>query len=74
MRLALERVADPPLTREMALALAAPDRGADTAEVRILLGDLPERRLLDPVEDRESELRDLAAEIASAPEIVRRTA
>jgi hypothetical protein len=74
VRLALAREAEPPLTREMALALAWPDRGEDTARVDIVLSDLPERPLLDPVLDRESELRDLAAEIAAAPDVTRRTA
>ena len=74
LRLALARVAEPPLTREMAVALSAPDRGEDTATVEIVLADLPERSLLDPLTDRDTELRDLAAEIAAAPEPVRRSA
>lgn len=74
LRLALTRVAEPALTREMAIALSAPDRGEDTARVEIVLADLPERSLLDPLTDRSTELRDLAAEIAAAPETVRRSA
>ena len=74
LRLALTRDAEPPLTREMAIALSAPDRGEDTARVEIVLADLPERSLLDPLTDRGTELRDLAAEIAAAPETVRRSA
>ena len=74
LRLALSRVAEPPLTREMAIALAAPDRGEDTARVEIVLADLPEHSLLDPLADRGSDLRDLAGEIVAAPETVRRSA
>ena len=74
LRLALQRVAEPPLTREMAVALASPDRGEDSALVEIVLADLPEHGLLDPRADRETDLRNLALEIATAPEIVRRTA
>jgi len=74
VRLALQRVAEPPLTREMAVALASPDRGEDSALVEIVLADLPEHALLDPRADRDGELRDLAVEIATAPEVVRRTA
>ncbi len=74
LRLALSRVAEPPLTREMAIALAAPDRGEDTARVEIVLADLPEHALLDPLADRDSDLRDLAGEIVAAPETVRRSA
>ena len=77
LRLALSRVAEPPLTREMAIALSAPDRGEDTARVEIVLADLPEHSLLDPLTDREGDLRDLlelATEIATAPETVRRSA
>ena len=74
LRLALTRVAEPPLTREMAIALSAPDRGADTARVEIVLADLPEHSLLDPLTDRGTDLRDLAVEIATAPESVRRSA
>lgn len=74
VRLALAREVDPPLSREMAVALAAPDRGEDTARVEIVLAEFPERPLLDPVFDRDSELRDLAAQIAAAPEQVRRSA
>lgn len=74
LRLALSRVAEPPLPREMAMALAAPDRGEDTARLEIVLADLPEHSLLDPLTDRESDLRDLAIEIAGAPETIRRSA
>ena len=74
LRLALTRVAEPPLTREMAIALSAPDRGEDTAPVEIVLADLPEHSLLDPLTDRGTDLRDLAVEIATAPETVRRSA
>ena len=74
LRLALSRVAEPPLTREMAIALARPDRGEDTARVEIVLADLPEHSLLDPLVGRDSDLRDLAVEIAAAPETVRRSA
>ena len=52
VRLALARSAGRSLTREMAAALASPDRGADTARTEIVLADLPERLLLDPVADR----------------------
>ena len=74
LRLALTRVAEPPLTREMAVALSAPDRGEDTARVEIVFADLPEHSLLDPLTDRGTDLRDLAFEIAAAPETVRRSA
>jgi len=74
MQLALSREAEPPLTREMAAALAAPDRGEDSARVDIVLVDLPEGELLDPLAGRDGDLRDIAAGIASAPEPVRRSA
>lgn len=52
VRLALARSAGRSLTREMATALAGADRGLDTARTEIVLADLPERSLLDPVTDR----------------------
>jgi hypothetical protein len=65
VRLALDRTAEPALTRDMALALAAPDRGADTATTEIVLprtlADLPEQTLLDPVADRDDSPADPAA-------------
>lgn len=66
VRLALDRAVEPALTRDMALALSAPDRGEDTASTEIVLGGLPERSLLDPREDRDSEPVDPAvpAEVA----------
>jgi hypothetical protein len=66
VRLALSRAVQPVLTREMALALAAPDRSPDTAPTEIILADLPERPLLDPKADRDAEPRDPAAATASA--------
>lgn len=60
VRLALAREAEPSLTREMALALSAPDRGQDIARTEIVLADLPERSLLDPKADRDGEPRDHA--------------
>ncbi|MGH8893659.1 MAG: hypothetical protein ACRDWY_10210 [Actinomycetes bacterium] len=54
VRLALAREVEPALTREMALALTAPDRGEDTAATEIVLRDLPEGELLDPKADRDS--------------------
>jgi hypothetical protein len=69
VRLALDREVEPALTREMALALSAPDRGEDTATTEIVLGDLPERNLLDPRADRDSEPVDpVTADGAAAPE------
>lgn len=58
VRLALARSAGRSLTREMAAALASPDRGADTARTEIVLADLPERGLLDPVTHRATELAE----------------
>jgi hypothetical protein len=52
VRLALARTAGRTLDREMAAALAAADRSPDTARTEIVLSDLPERSLLDPVADR----------------------
>jgi hypothetical protein len=60
VRLALSRSVQPVLTRDMAVALASPDRGADTARTEIVLADLPERPLLDPKADRDNEPRDAA--------------
>lgn len=60
VRLALARTAGLSLTREMAAALAAPDRGPDTATTEIVLADLPERPLLDPTADRDAEPLDHA--------------
>lgn len=60
VRLALSRAVQPVLTRDMALALAAPDRSPDSARTEIVLADLPERPLLDPKVDRDSEPRDAA--------------
>lgn len=82
VRLALDReAAEPELTRDMALALSAPDRGEDTATTEIVLGDLPERNLLDPRSDRDAEPVDPAAApaaetagAAEAEEPVRRIA
>jgi hypothetical protein len=70
VRLALSRSVQPVLTRDMALALAAPDRGADTARTEIVLADLPERPLLDPKTDRDTQPRD-TAEAAEAIEATR---
>lgn len=67
VRLALDREVEPALTREMALALSAPDRGEDTATTEIVLGDLPERNLLDPRADRDSEPVDPVTADAAAP-------
>ncbi len=61
VRLALDREAEPALTYDMALALAAPDRGQDTARTDIVLRDLPERTLLDPRSDRDDDAADPAA-------------
>jgi hypothetical protein len=61
VRLALARSVQPVLTRDMALALASPDRGPDTARTEIVLADLPERPLLDPRADRDTEAIDDAA-------------
>jgi hypothetical protein len=60
VRLALSRSVQvqPLLTREMAIALASPDRGPDTVRTEIVLADLPERPLLDPKADRDTEARD----------------
>ena len=52
VRLALARTAGRTLDREMAAALASADRSPDTARTEIVLSDLPERSLLDPVADR----------------------
>ena len=60
VQLALTRTAELPLTRDMAEALVAPDRGEDTADTEIVLADLPERPLLDPKADRDSEPIDHA--------------
>lgn len=69
VRLALDREVEPALTREMALALSAPDRGEDTATTEFVLGDLPERHLLDPRADRGSEPVDpVTADEAGASE------
>jgi hypothetical protein len=70
---------------DVAAALAAPDRGADTAETEIVLepapaaklawtvlANLPEHPLLDPRSDRDSEPRDPASDAAPAEH--RRTA
>ena len=61
VRLALQREAEPPLSREMALALVAVDDTADTATTDIVLVDLPEHPLLHPMTDRDSEPVDHAA-------------
>lgn len=68
-------VLDLPLVR-LALDDVAVDRGADTALTEIVLADLPERPLLDPRTDRDSEPVDVAVPVGSpvaAPEH-RRTA
>jgi len=39
VRLALSREVEPALTRDMARALAAPDRGLDSANVRIVMAE-----------------------------------
>lgn len=62
VRMALEREAEPALTREMAVALSMPDRGEDTARTEIVLRDLPEHPLLDPKADRDREPVDHATE------------
>ena len=64
VRLALARSAGRSLTREMAAALSSPDRGPDTARTEIVLADLPERVLLDPVTDRAAEPVDPAGQPA----------
>lgn len=84
VRLALDRADEPPLTREMTLALVAADRGADTATTDIVLAEpaelpeqpvLPEKALLDPVADRGAELTDAATSPRRGTEApVRRTA
>ena len=74
MKVALAREIGPPLTRDMAAALASPDRGEDTASVEIVLADLPESELLDPIADRDGDLRDIAAGIAAIPEPIRKSA
>jgi hypothetical protein len=61
VRLALARSAGRSLSFEMAVALAGPDRGSDTARTEIVLADLPERIMLDPVSDRAAEPVDPAA-------------
>lgn len=66
VQLALTRTAELPLTRDMAEALVAPDRGEDTADTEIVLADLPERPLLDPKADRDSEPIDHA--VADQPD------
>ena len=48
VRLALARSAGRSLTREMAAALASPDRSQDTARTEIVLADLPERGAARP--------------------------
>ena len=53
VRLALARTAGRTLDRDMAAALASADRSPDTARTEIVLSDLPERSLLDPVADRD---------------------
>lgn len=62
VRMALEREAEPALTRDMAIALSTPDRGEDTARTEIVLRDLPEHPLLDPKADRDREPVDHATE------------
>ena len=74
VRLALARTAGLSLTREMAAALAAPDRGPDTATTEIVLADLPERPLLDPTADRDAAPLDHAAAAADTPTTSRRIA
>ena len=87
VQLALGDPADVTKGPEVAAALAHPDRGDDTAETEIVLdpvptpadrlawtvlANLPERPLLDPRSDRDSEPRDPAA--TAAPTQHRRTA
>jgi hypothetical protein len=66
VRLALARTAGRTLDREMAAALATADRSPDTAQTEIVLSDLPERSLLDPVADRAAVPVDPAAANADA--------
>ena len=66
VRLALARTAGRTLDREMAAALAAADRSPDTARTEIVLSDLPERSLLDPVANRAAAPVDPAAATADA--------
>ena len=66
VRLALARTAGRTLDREMAAALATADRSPDTARTEIVLSDLPERSLLDPVADRGATPVDPAAATADA--------
>lgn len=70
VRLALARSAGRSLTREMAAALASPDRSQDTARTEIVLADLPERGLLDPVTDRTADPVDPAAASDGQPAVV----
>jgi hypothetical protein len=87
VRLALGDPAEVSKGPEVAAALADPDRGPDTAATEIVLepapapadrlawtvlANLPERPLLDPRSDRDSEPRDPAAD--AAPAAHRRTA
>jgi hypothetical protein len=91
VRLALGDPADVASGPDVAAALASPDRSPDTAETEIVLepaptpadrlawtvlAELPERPLLDPRSDRDSEPRDPAAEVADGRESAahRRTA
>jgi hypothetical protein len=67
VRLALARTAGRTLSREMAAALATADRSPDTARTEIVLADLPERELLDPVADRGAAPVDPAAAAATTP-------
>lgn len=65
---------DLPLMR-LALADMVVDRGRDTALTEIVLGDLPERPLLDPRTDRDAEPIDLATPVVASAEVShRRTA
>ena len=66
VRLALARTAGRTLDREMAAALAAADRSPDAARTEIVLSDLPERALLDPVADRAAAPVDPVAATADA--------
>ncbi len=79
VRLALGDPDDVASGPDVAAALASPDRSPDTAETEIVLdpastpadrlawtvlAELPERPLLDPRSDRDTEPRDPAAEVA----------
>ena len=83
VRLALGDPAEVASGPDVAAALASPDRSPDTAETEIVLepaptpadrlawtvlAELPERPLLDPRSDRDSEPRDPAAEVADSRE------